>query len=84
MGLFAFPCLVCPMVDNPRDGETRKKARRLAHIDADAFAAISAVEGLKLSPAGESRRRLVTEKKQSPAERRAEIIRAYARPKQPA
>ncbi len=71
------------MVDRPTDRDT-KKARRLAHVDAKTFDAITAVEGLKLSPAGEARRRMMNEKNLSPAERRAEVIRAYARPKRPA
>lgn len=71
------------MVDRSHDRDT-KKPRRLASIDAKAFAAITAVEGLKLSPAGEARRRLMDEQKVSAAERRAAVIRAHARPKQPA
>jgi hypothetical protein len=41
------------------------------------FAAISAVEGLKLSPAGS--RRMKKTGHLTPDQRRAEVIRAYAR-----
>jgi hypothetical protein len=41
------------------------------------FAAITAVEGLKLSAAATNRQREMDAQNLSPAQRRAEIIRAY-------
>lgn len=57
--------------------ETRKpKISRV--LGEKTFAAITAVEGLELAPA--SRRRLVAmnERKLTPAQKRAEILRAYS------
>lgn len=46
-------------------------------IGAKAFAAISAVEGLKLSPAGKKRLAASKSRKLTGAQRRAEVVRAY-------
>jgi hypothetical protein len=46
-------------------------------IGAKAFEAITAVEGLKLSPAGKKRLAASKSRKQTPAQRRAEVVRAY-------
>jgi hypothetical protein len=56
--------------------KTGKRAARV--LGAKTFAAISAVEGLRLK--GESKKRLATLRASdlSPAERRAEVVRAYA------
>lgn len=58
-----------------------KKVRRDAAtgriLGAKAFASITAVEGLKLSAAGKKRLETSKLRKMSPAERRAEVVRAY-------
>ncbi len=46
-------------------------------IGAKAFAAITAVEGLKLSPAGKKRLAASKSRDLTHAQRRAEIVRAY-------
>ncbi len=46
-------------------------------IGAKAFAAITAVEGLELSPAGKKRLAASKSRKLTHAKRRAEIVRAY-------
>ena len=46
-------------------------------LGSKAFAAISAVEGLKLSAAGKKRLRAMDEQRLTPDQRRAEVIRAY-------
>jgi hypothetical protein len=46
-------------------------------IGAKAFAAISAVEGLKLSPAGKKRVAASKSRKLTLAQRRTEVVRAY-------
>jgi hypothetical protein len=45
------------------------------------FAAISAVEGLKLGRASKERLSALREKKLTPAQKRAEVLRAYVQPK---
>ena len=47
-------------------------------IGAKAFAAITAVEGLKLSPAGKKRLAASKLRKLTHAQRRAEVVRAYS------
>lgn len=58
-----------------------KKSNRSAAsgrvLGAKAFASITAVEGLKLSPAGKKRLSSSKSRKLSPAKRRAEVVRAY-------
>ena len=49
-----------------------------AVLGSDAFAAISAVEGIKLNAESESRLRRLLKSNLSPDQKRAEIIRAYA------
>ena len=46
-------------------------------IGAKAFAAITAVEGLELSPAGKKRLAASKSRKLTHAQRRAEVVRAY-------
>jgi hypothetical protein len=46
-----------------------------------AFAAITAVEGLKLSAAGKKRLKTSKWRKMSPAERRAAVVSAYSKVK---
>ncbi|MCP3446172.1 hypothetical protein [Bradyrhizobium sp. CCGUVB14] len=45
------------------------------------FAAISAVEGLKLGRASRERLSTLREKDLTPAQKRAEVLRAYVKPK---
>ncbi|WP_316187740.1 MULTISPECIES: hypothetical protein [unclassified Bradyrhizobium] len=45
------------------------------------FAAISAVEGLKLGKASRDRLSSLDKAKLTPAQKRAEVLRAYVRPK---
>lgn len=47
-------------------------------LGAKAFAAISAVEGLQLSSTSKKRLALLKDSEMTPAERRAEVLRAYA------
>lgn len=47
-------------------------------LGAKAFESISAVEGLALSAAGKKRRKAAKARKMNHAERRAEVVRAYA------
>ena len=61
-------------------GQRTKKAPRETGsrvLGARAFAAISAIEGLKLTAAGKRRLDLMDERKLTPDERRAEVLRAY-------
>lgn len=68
-----------------RAGDTHKKAGKKMPGDAatgrilgaKAFASITAVEGLKLGPAGKKRLKTSKARKMSQAERRAEVVRAY-------
>ena len=48
-------------------------------IGSRAFAAITAVEGLRLSGASKKRLATLRESDLTPAERRAEVVRAYAK-----
>ncbi|OAF07591.1 hypothetical protein [Bradyrhizobium neotropicale] len=45
------------------------------------FAAISAVEGLKLGKASKERLSALNKSKLTPAQKRAEVLRAYVQPK---
>jgi hypothetical protein len=45
------------------------------------FAAISAVEGLKLGKASKERLSALSKRKLTPAQKRAEVLRAYVQPK---
>lgn len=45
------------------------------------FAAISAVEGLKLGKASKARLSALSKSKLTPAQKRAEVLRAYVQPK---
>jgi hypothetical protein len=60
-----------------------KTARKTAHrsafsvLGAKAFAAIAAVEGLRLSPTSKQRLNALKNSDLTPEERRAEIFRAY-------
>jgi len=58
------------MIDDKRNAAPSTLSRR-------AFAAISAVEGLKLTDAGKRRIADMDARGLSPSERRAEILRAY-------
>lgn len=61
-------------------GQRTKKASRETGsrvLGARVFAAISAIEGLKLTAAGKRRLDLMDERKLTPDERRAEVLRAY-------
>ena len=49
-------------------------------IGSRAFAAITAVEGLRLSATSKKRLATLRESGLTPAERRAEVVRAYAKP----
>ena len=55
----------------------RKPASRV--IGTQAFAAITAVEGLHLSVEGKKRLAVLRASDLSPAQRRAEVVRAYAK-----
>lgn len=60
--------------------DRRRKARGASAghvIGAAAFAAISAVEGLKLSPAARRRIAVFQRKRMTPDERRAAVLKAY-------
>jgi len=55
----------------------KKNSSKQTVLGPKRFAAISAVEGLKLSAAATNRQRKMDAQDFSPAQRRAEIIRAY-------
>jgi len=60
--------------------DRRQKARSASAghvIGAGAFAAITAVEGLKLSPAAQRRIAEFRRKRMTPDERRAAVLKAY-------
>jgi hypothetical protein len=54
-----------------------KPSSRSRVLGGKKFAAIAAVEGLKLSPAAKKRIAAMRAKKLSPDQRRAEVLRAY-------
>ena len=56
----------------------KKEGASLQTISEEAYAAILAMEGLRLSPAAEARRRSAAARKLTAAERRAEIIHAHS------
>lgn len=61
--------------------QTPKKlgSAKTAHVLGDkTFAAIAAVEGLKLSPSAKKRLSAMDERKLTPAQKRAEVLRAYS------
>jgi hypothetical protein len=59
-----------------QNSNTRATASRI--LGAKAFAAMSAVEGLRLAPSSKKRLDDMEERKLSPAQKRAEVLRAYA------
>jgi len=61
-----------------RNAPTASKAMSRV-IGSRAFAAIAAVEGLRLSAASKKRLATLRESGLTPAERRAEVVRAYAK-----
>jgi hypothetical protein len=65
----------------PDRGSKSKAKPRGRVLGAATFAAISAVEGLKLSPAAKKRLTALKARKLTPAQKRAEVVRVYERAK---
>lgn len=63
------------MSQTPKKLGSAKTARVLGD---KTFAAITAVEGLKLSSSAKKRLSTMADKKLSPAQKRAEVLRAYS------
>jgi hypothetical protein len=66
------------MTEKRKDSSINASSRVLGDRN---FAAISAVEGLKLGRASKERLSALREKKLTPAQKRAEVLRAYVQPK---
>jgi hypothetical protein len=74
--------------ENPCYGSLMSSKRKSSGISSSSrilgdktFAAISAVEGLKLGRASKARLSALSKTKLTPAQKRAEVLRAYVQPK---